>query len=197
MHARFDWTIFYGCELAIAAASAATTVTTPAASSPPATATSAAVPSASTTSASATMAATSSTGAAAFTLRTRFIHNQRAAQKILAVECFDGFVCLGIVANFSETETARLSRETIAQQRERIRLHTNFRKKRCYLLFRGLERQITHIQFLHGRSPFASGTRPGAKHEAEETGNRPRGHRPPDPTRLKRALQLLRSILLQ
>jgi hypothetical protein len=149
------------------------------------------------TSAPATVAATSSAGAAAFTLGTRFIDDERAAQKILAVERFDGFVCFAVVANFSETKTARLSCETIAQQRERIRLHANFRKKRRYLLFSGLERQITHIQFLHGRSPFASGTRPGAKHEAEGTGNRPRGQRPPDPTRLKRALQLLRSILLQ
>jgi hypothetical protein len=155
------------------------------------------VTAASTTTASATVAATTSAGATAFTLRTRFIHNQRAAQKIFAVERFDGFVRFGVVANFSETETARLSRETIAQQRKRIRLHANFRKQRRYLLFRGLERQITHIQFLHGRSPFASGSCPGAKHEAEETGNRPCGQRLPDPTRLKRALQLLRSILLQ
>jgi hypothetical protein len=73
-------------------------------------------------------------------LRTCFIYNQRAAQKILAVERFDGFVCFSVVANFSETETARLSGETIAQKRERIRLHPNFRKKRRYLFFRGLER---------------------------------------------------------
>jgi hypothetical protein len=106
-------------------------------------------------------------------LRTRFIHHQRAAQKILAVERFDRFVCLGVVANFGETESAGLSGETIAQQRERIRLHTNLRKQRRYLLFRSLERQITNIQFLHGRSPFASGTYSGAKHEAEETGTRP------------------------
>lgn len=70
---------------------------------------------ASTTTASAAMTATSSTRAA-FTLRTRFIHYQRAAQKILAVERFDGFVRFGVVANFSKTETAWLSGETIAQQ---------------------------------------------------------------------------------
>jgi hypothetical protein len=106
-------------------------------------------------------------------LWTRFIHYQRAAQKILAVERFDRFVCFGVVANFSETESARLAGETIAQQRERIWLHTNLRKQRRYLLFRSLERQIPDIQFLHGRSPFASGTYSGAKHEAEETGTRP------------------------
>jgi hypothetical protein len=64
------------------------------------------------------MAATSSAGAATFTLRARFVYHERAAQKILAVERFDGFVRLGVVANFSKTETARLSCETIAQQRE-------------------------------------------------------------------------------
>jgi hypothetical protein len=100
------------------------------------------------------MASTTAASPAAFTLRTRFIHDQRAAQKILAVERFNRFVRFGVVANFGETEAARLSRETIAQKCERIRLHTNFRKQRRYLLFRGLERQITHIQFLHGRSPF-------------------------------------------
>jgi RNase P/RNase MRP subunit POP5 len=130
---------------------------------------------ASTTPAPATVAATAAASTAAFTLRTRFVHHESATQKILAVERFDRFIRFGVVSNFGETETARLSRETIAQQRERIRLHANFRKQRRYLLFRGLERQITDIQFLHGRSPFASGKCPGAKHEAEETGNRPRG----------------------
>ena len=70
---------------------------------------------ASATTASATVPATSAAGAAAFALRTCFIHDERAAQKILAVQRLDGFVCFGVVANFGETETARLSRETIAQ----------------------------------------------------------------------------------
>jgi hypothetical protein len=72
------------------------------------------------------VAATTAAGASAFTLRTGFIHHQCAAQKILAIERFDRFVSFGIVADFGETETARLSRETIAQKRERIRLHANF-----------------------------------------------------------------------
>jgi hypothetical protein len=83
---------------------------------------------ASTASASATMAATSSARAAAFPLRTRFVDDQSAAEKILAVKGFDCFVRFGVVANFGETEPARLSRETIAQKRERIGLHTDFRK---------------------------------------------------------------------
>jgi hypothetical protein len=72
------------------------------------------------------MATTSAAGASAFTLRTRLIHDQRAAQEILAVKRFDRFICFGVVANLGETETARLPGETIAQQRERIRLDTNF-----------------------------------------------------------------------
>jgi hypothetical protein len=83
---------------------------------------------ASTPAAPATVAATSTARPAAFPLRTRFIDDQSAAEKILAVERFDCFVRFGVVANFGETESTRLSRETIAQKRERIRLHTNFRK---------------------------------------------------------------------
>jgi hypothetical protein len=171
MRARCDSKKFGGIELAIAATSAATTIAT--ASSASAATPSAAMTAASATTASAAVAATSPTRAAAFTLRTSFVHDQRAAQKILAVERFDRFICFGVVPNFGETEAARLTRETIAQQRERIRLDTNLRKQCCYLLFRGLEREIAYIQFLHGRSPFASGACPGAKHEAEETGTRP------------------------
>jgi hypothetical protein len=143
------------------------------------------------------MAATSTASSSAFTLRTCFVHHQRAAQKILAVERFDCLVCFGIVANFGEAETARLARETITQQRKRIRLHSNFRKQRRYLLFRSLERQISHVQFLHGRYSLASGTCPDAKHEAEETGSRRRRPTTPGHTRLKRALQQLTCILLQ
>jgi hypothetical protein len=68
--------------------------------------------------ASAAVAATSAAGTATFTLRTRFVYDQSAAQKILAVQRFDGFVRLGVVANFGKTETAWLSRETIAQKRK-------------------------------------------------------------------------------
>jgi hypothetical protein len=55
--------------------------------------------------------------------------------------------------NFGETEAARLPGETIAQQRERIRLYADFSKQRLHLLFRCLEREVPNVQFLHGRSP--------------------------------------------
>ena len=82
----------------------------------------------STAPATTTVATPSTARAAAFPLRTRFVDDQSAAEKILAVKGFDCFVRFGVVANFGETESAWLSRETIAQQRERIRLHTDFRK---------------------------------------------------------------------
>jgi hypothetical protein len=44
-----------------------------------------------------------------------FIHHQRAAKKLLAVECCDDFFRLAIVANFGEAKTARLARKAIAQ----------------------------------------------------------------------------------
>ena len=100
-------------ELAVAAASAAhhrTATAAPAAAST----TSAAVTAASATTAAATVAAASAAAATAFTLRTRFVHHERAAQKILAVQRRDRFLRFGIVTNFSETEPARLARETIA-----------------------------------------------------------------------------------
>jgi hypothetical protein len=76
---------------------------------------------------SATMTATTTAPATTtFPLRTGFIDYQRAAQEILAVESGDDFFGFGVVANFSEAKTARLSRETIAKQGERIGLHADF-----------------------------------------------------------------------
>jgi hypothetical protein len=106
-------------------------------------------------------------------LRTRFIHHQRAAKEILAIQRLNRFFRIRVVANFREAESARLPGKTIPQKRQRIRLHSDLRKQRRYLLFCSLERQISHVQFLHGRSPYAPGQRRGAEHEAEETGSRP------------------------
>jgi hypothetical protein len=134
------------------------------------------------TSAMTTASAAASGSTAAFPLRTRFIHHQRASQKILAIQRGDGLFRFAIVVNFRETETPRLPREPIAKQRQRIRLHSNFRKKRLHLLLRSLERQISHIQFLHGRSPYVLRVREGTSFEAEEAGIRPRAVVPITPT---------------
>jgi hypothetical protein len=51
-------------------------------------------------------------------LRTSFIHDQRASEKIFAVERRDCFLSFRVVANFREAESARLAGEAIAQQGE-------------------------------------------------------------------------------
>jgi hypothetical protein len=97
-------------------ASAATT-TTAAAASVAASAT-AAVTTTSTaapTTAAATPAACSTT-TAAFALRAGFVHYYLAAFEIFSVECGYGFIGFPVVADFYESESARLSRKTIADQ---------------------------------------------------------------------------------
>src|SRR5208282_1488772 len=105
--------IIWSGNLAVAVASAASTAMTAASAT-------AAVAAASSATASATMAAASTAASAAttFTLRAGFIDDERAAEKILAIQRGDHFFRFAVISNFRETEAARLSRETIAQQRE-------------------------------------------------------------------------------
>jgi hypothetical protein len=138
-----------------ATASAAAASTTTAAMSTTASATTAA------------MTATASATPATLTLRASFVDDKRASEKILPVERSDGFFGFGVVMNFGESEPARLTCEAIAKKRERIRLHADFREQCGYLLFRGLERQISNVQFLHGRSPCAPFQVAGHPREAE------------------------------
>jgi hypothetical protein len=104
--------------------------------------------------------ASAATTAAALALRTGFIHHQRAAKKVLAIQRLNRLFRLCVISDFRETESTGLPREAISQERERIGLYANFRKQRRYLFFCGLERQISNVQFLHGRSPYAPGPAP-------------------------------------
>jgi hypothetical protein len=101
---------------AIAAASATTAAITAIATAPAATTTTMSAASATATTVAA--ASTATTTAATFPLRTCLIHHKRAAQKILSIERRNRFFRFGIVVYLSETESAWLSRETIAKQRE-------------------------------------------------------------------------------
>jgi hypothetical protein len=65
-----------------------------------------------------TVPAASSAPATTFLLGTSFIYDQGAAQKVFSVQRFDGFHRVGIISDFRETESARLIRKTIPQQRE-------------------------------------------------------------------------------
>jgi len=108
---------------AAAVSAAATTATTTAAT------TASTVTTAPATPASAAVAATTTPApTATFTLRAGFVDHQSAAEEILAVESGDHLFGFGVVANFSETKTAWLSRETVAKQSERIGLHADFRE---------------------------------------------------------------------
>ncbi len=102
-------------------------VTTTAAASATATTTASAVTSAPAT-ASAVATASATTTASAFALWTRFVDDERAAEKFPPVESCNDLFGFSVVPNFGESETARLAREPIAEQRKRIRLHARFRK---------------------------------------------------------------------
>jgi hypothetical protein len=159
---------------------------------PAASATSATPSSTVSASAAPVMAATPTTAAPATFLRPRFIYHQRTPKKILSVQSFDRFHRFGIVCNFRKSEAAGLVGEAVSQQGERVGLNSDFREHRGDLFFCGFKGQITEIQFLHDRSPYASGQRQSAIEKLEEAGSRPRASiwrwAPPG---LKRALQQL------
>src|SRR5271163_2383687 len=102
------------------------------------------------------MTATATAASAAFALRAGFVDHEGAAHEFLAIQRADNFFRFGVIANLREAEAARLARETIAQQGERIRLHSYLRKQRLQFLFSGLKREVAHVQFLHGHSPCTS-----------------------------------------
>jgi hypothetical protein len=139
--------------LAVAAVAAAVAAIASATAVASASAATAAVASASTSAASAVATAPATTTASAFALGPGFVDDQSAAHEFAAVERGDRFFGFGVVVNFRETEAARLTRETIAEQSQRIGLHSGFREKRLHFLFSSLERQIPHVQFLHGYLP--------------------------------------------
>jgi hypothetical protein len=138
------------------------------------TSTALAAPSAAASALSTTASAATST---AF-LRARFIHYQRASQKIFSIQCFDRLHRVRIVCNFREAEAARLIRKAVAQQRKLIGLHSDLREHRRNLFFGSFERQIAEIQFLH--CPFSLGARtPIEKLKKQDFGRgRPSGDGP-------------------
>jgi hypothetical protein len=139
----------------LAVASAVTAAIAAASATPVATASAATASSTATTTLSAAITAASATPSAttAFSLRTSFIHYQRAAKEVFAIESCNRLFRCAVVVNLSETETARLSCKTIAEQRQRIRLNADLSEQRLHLLFCCFEREVPNVQFLHGRSP--------------------------------------------
>jgi autotransporter adhesin len=139
----------------LAVASAITAAIAAASATPVATASAATASPTATTTVSAAITAASATPSAttAFSLRTSFIHYQRAAKEVFAIESCNRLFRCAVVVNLSETETTRLSCKTIAEQRQRIRLNADLSEQRLHLLFCCFEREVPNVQFLHGRSP--------------------------------------------
>jgi hypothetical protein len=170
----------------------AKSVELPVASVPAASAATAAPAAPASAPASTVAAAPASAPASAFSLRARFIDHQRAAQEIFAVQRRDCFFGFRIVADLGEPEAARLARKTVAEQRQGIRLHPGLRKQSCNILFRSLERQVSHIQFLHGESPCAPVARAGTTATLKRQDRGRGSQQQAGYSRLKRALQQLR-----
>jgi hypothetical protein len=62
-----------------------------------------------------TVAAPTARAASTFALRTRFIHNQRPAEKFLSVQCRDGLFGFRVILNFRKAKPPRLPGEAIAK----------------------------------------------------------------------------------
>src|SRR5262249_7489594 len=106
---------------------------------------------------SATPAAVTATATTATTLglRPRFIYNQIASSKILAVHGIDGAVSFFVISDFHEGKAARLSRETVANEIYRRGIDTCLREILVQAIFRSGKRKITDIELLHLPTPSA------------------------------------------
>ncbi len=134
---------------AIAAASA--TATTSAASAAPA-------------AVSAAPAATT----AALCLGTCFIHHEVSPAKILAIQGINGAVRILVTIHFHEGETARLARESVADEIDPRRCNSNLGKPLLKLFLRRGKRKITDIELLH-LLLLLPGTHMRVAERAEET----------------------------
>jgi hypothetical protein len=115
----------------------------------PATATVAATPAATAAAPTAVSTSPATAAAAALRLGTCFIHHEVSPAKILPVQRIDGAVRVFVISDFHEGETARLARETIANQIDARRGYSHLRKPFLKLLLRRGKRKITDIELLH------------------------------------------------
>jgi len=118
-----------------------------------ATAPAAAITTAATTTSTTAIAATPTTATGALRLRTRFVDDKVPAPEVLTIQARHGAVGVFIVGDFDEGKASRLSREAIPNQTDRGGIHTHLTKPFLQLLFRSVERKITHVKLLHQRTP--------------------------------------------
>jgi hypothetical protein len=136
---------------AIPAVATTTTIAAATAASTTA-ATSTAITAPATTAAAVSTASSAATGALG--LRTSFVHYQVPASKVLTVQRGDRAICFFIIGDFDEGEPTRLARETVANQTDRGRIHSNLTKPFLQLLFGSVEREVTNVELLHLADSF-------------------------------------------
>jgi len=139
---------------AAAASPAISTIPVPAAASAAATPASA---TATASAASESAPAAPAPSAPAFAGWTSFIHDDVAAHEILTVESLDSALCFVVAIDLHKSESAWLTRETIAHQRYICGSHSGLSKKGADLFFRGLKRQIPDVKFLQRVTPSGRG----------------------------------------
>jgi hypothetical protein len=106
--------------------------------------------------------------AGALGLRARFVHHEVSTAEILTVHGIDCAVCVFVVVDFDEGETAGLPSETIANEIDTRRSYTDLRKPLVELIFRGRKRKIPDVELLHLPTPSARNLLTVAE-RAEET----------------------------
>ena len=102
-----------------------------------------------------TTAAAAASTATTLGLWARFVDDEVPAAKILAVEGVNGTASVIVVGNFDESEAARLSRETIANEIDTRGSNTDLSEPLLELLFRRGKRKVTHVKLLHLPTPSA------------------------------------------
>jgi hypothetical protein len=147
---------------AVAAISAVSAIPTTATTTPPAT-----IPAASATVSAATAATSAATRA--FRLRARLVDNKVPAAKVLTVQAGDRTIRFFIVGDLDESEAARLTGETVANQADGRGADSQLSKPLLQLFFRCIERKIADVKLLHLRTPSARNLKKRVAERTEET----------------------------
>jgi hypothetical protein len=145
---------------AIPAVATTTTIAATAAASTT-TATSSAITTPATASATTAVATASSAATGALGLWARFVDHQVPASKVLAVQRGHRAICFFIIGDFDEGEPTRLAGETVANETDGGRIHSNLTKPFLQLLFGSVEREVTYVELLHLADSFC----PEPKHD--------------------------------
>jgi hypothetical protein len=84
----------------------------------------------------------------------RFVHHDIPPHEVVAIQRLDRALGFFVAIDFDKAEAARLTRETVAYQRDAGHRHACLREPAAQFLFAGLKRQITHVEFFHRPTPF-------------------------------------------